>query len=163
MFAQAIQGIVESKDFARAADIAVAAHFSKTNPSSQPNRWKKTGLIFAVPYKGADPICSVEPPNDEGPPAQRKPGPAVDKSLLELSKRSTATASRCSASAGDTKTPLSSLQASPHGYFNSSLSAKSPSMPSSPHSRSEPYNTGYCADISEDHDTVAAHKTVNNA
>src|ERR1700678_4667820 len=38
MFVQAIQGIVESKDFARAADIAEAAHFSKTNTSSQPNR-----------------------------------------------------------------------------------------------------------------------------
>jgi hypothetical protein len=62
MFAQAIQGIVESKDFARAADIADAAHFSKTNPSSQPNRWKKAGLIFAVPYKGADlyPIYALE-------------------------------------------------------------------------------------------------------
>src|SRR5882762_5556513 len=43
MFAQAIQGIVESKDFARAADIAEAARFSKTNTSSQPNRWKKSG------------------------------------------------------------------------------------------------------------------------
>ena len=62
MFAQAIQGIVESKDFARAADIADAAHFSKANPSSQPNRWKKAGQIFAVPYKGADlyPIYALE-------------------------------------------------------------------------------------------------------
>lgn len=54
MFAQAMRGILESDDFARATDIAEVGHFSKTNPSSQPNRWKKAGLIFAVPYKGAD-------------------------------------------------------------------------------------------------------------
>ena len=62
MFAAAIKGILESKDFAKAADIAEAAHFSKSNPSSQPNRWKKAGLIFAVPYKGTDlyPIYALE-------------------------------------------------------------------------------------------------------
>lgn len=62
MFAQAIKGVLESKDFAKAADIADAAHFSRSNPSSQPNRWKKAGLIFAVPYKGTDlyPIYALE-------------------------------------------------------------------------------------------------------
>ena len=62
MFAQAIKGILESKDFAKAADIAEVAHFSKSNPSSQPNRWKRAGLIFAVPYKGNDlyPIYALE-------------------------------------------------------------------------------------------------------
>ena len=54
MFAQAMKGVLESDDYVRAADIAEVGHFSKTNPSSQPNRWKKAGLIFAVPYKGAD-------------------------------------------------------------------------------------------------------------
>ena len=54
MFAQAMKGVLESDDFVRTADIAEVGHFSKTNPSSQPNRWKKAGLIFAVPYKGAD-------------------------------------------------------------------------------------------------------------
>jgi len=62
MMAQAMKGILESDDFARAADIAEVGHFSKTNPSSQPNRWKKAGLIFAVPYKGADlyPLYALE-------------------------------------------------------------------------------------------------------
>jgi hypothetical protein len=62
MFAQAIKGILESEDFAKAADIAEIAHFSRSNPSSQPNRWKKAGLIFAVPYKGTDlyPIYALE-------------------------------------------------------------------------------------------------------
>jgi hypothetical protein len=54
MFAQAMKVILESGDFARAANIAEVAHFSVKNPSSQPNRWKKAGLIFAVPYKGMD-------------------------------------------------------------------------------------------------------------
>jgi hypothetical protein len=62
MMALAMKGILESDDFARAADIAEVGHFSKTNPSSQPNRWKKAGLIFAVPYKGADlyPLYALE-------------------------------------------------------------------------------------------------------
>jgi hypothetical protein len=62
MLANAIKGILESNDFAKAADIAEAAHFSKSNPSSQPNRWKKAGLIFAVSYKGTDlyPIYALE-------------------------------------------------------------------------------------------------------
>jgi hypothetical protein len=62
MLAQAIQKIVESNDFAKASDIAKAGHFSKSNPSSQPNRWKKAGLIFAVPYKGNDlyPVYALE-------------------------------------------------------------------------------------------------------
>ncbi len=62
MMAQAMKGILESDDFAKATDIAEIGHFSKTNPSSQPNRWKKAGLIFAVPYKGADlyPLYALE-------------------------------------------------------------------------------------------------------
>jgi hypothetical protein len=62
MFAHAMKGILESDDFAKATDIAEIAHFSKRNPSCQPNRWKKTGLIFAVPYKGVDlyPLYALE-------------------------------------------------------------------------------------------------------
>ena len=62
MFAQAMKGILESDDFVRAAEIAEVGHFSKINPSSQPNRWKKAGLIFAVPYKGVDlyPLYALE-------------------------------------------------------------------------------------------------------
>jgi hypothetical protein len=62
MFAQAMREILEGSDFVRAADIADVAHFSKTNPSSRPNRWKKAGQIFAVPYKGVDlyPLYALE-------------------------------------------------------------------------------------------------------
>jgi hypothetical protein len=54
MFAKAVKETLESGDFARTSDIAEVAHFSKRNPSSQPNRWKRNGLIFAVPHKGGD-------------------------------------------------------------------------------------------------------------
>jgi hypothetical protein len=54
MFVKAMQAILESEDFVKAQDIAKVAHFSKKNPSSQPNRWKRAGQIFAVPYKGFD-------------------------------------------------------------------------------------------------------------
>jgi hypothetical protein len=62
MMAQAMKAILESDDFVRAVDIAEIGHFSMTNPSSQPNRWKKAGLLFAVPYKGADlyPLYALE-------------------------------------------------------------------------------------------------------
>ncbi len=62
MLAQAMKGILESDEFVRAADIAEIGHFSRINPSSQPNRWKKSGQIFAVPYKGVDlyPLYALE-------------------------------------------------------------------------------------------------------
>jgi hypothetical protein len=54
MFVEAMRAILESEDFVRAQDIAKVAHFSRKNPSSQPNRWKRAGQIFAVSYKGSD-------------------------------------------------------------------------------------------------------------
>jgi hypothetical protein len=54
MFVEAMRAILESKDFVRAQDIAKVAGFSQKNPSSQPNRWKRAGQIFAVSYKGSD-------------------------------------------------------------------------------------------------------------
>lgn len=54
MFTDAMRVILESRDFMKAQDIAHLAHFSQKNPSSQPNRWKRAGQIFAVSYKGND-------------------------------------------------------------------------------------------------------------
>jgi hypothetical protein len=54
MFVESMRSILESQDFVRALDIAKVAQFSEKNPSSQPNRWKRAGQIFAVPYKGLD-------------------------------------------------------------------------------------------------------------
>ena len=83
MFAQAMKGILESGDFARAANIAEVAHFSVRNPSSQPNRWKKAGLIFAVPYKGVDlyPLYALD--IEKG----AKPLPAMEKILEVLADK----------------------------------------------------------------------------
>jgi hypothetical protein len=62
MLAEAITRLVESHDFVRASEIAKLGQFSVTNPSSQPNRWKKAGLIFAVLFKGVDlyPLYALE-------------------------------------------------------------------------------------------------------
>lgn len=54
MLVEARKAVLESKDFVRAQEIAKAANFSRKNPSSQPNRWKRAGQIFAVSYKGSD-------------------------------------------------------------------------------------------------------------
>jgi len=54
MVAKARAAILNSKDFVTASQIAQAANFSKKNPSSQPNRWKRNGQIFAIEYKGTD-------------------------------------------------------------------------------------------------------------
>jgi hypothetical protein len=54
MLADAKRSVLESQEFVSAQKIATVAEFSDKNPSSQPNRWKRAGLIFAVPYKGLD-------------------------------------------------------------------------------------------------------------
>jgi hypothetical protein len=54
MLADAKRSVLESQEFVSAQKIAKVAEFSDKNPSSQPNRWKRAGLIFAVPYKGLD-------------------------------------------------------------------------------------------------------------
>jgi hypothetical protein len=83
MFAQAMKAILESGDFAKAANIAEVAHFSIRNPSSQPNRWKKAGLIFAVPYKGMDlyPLYALD--IEKG----AKPLPVMEKILEVLADK----------------------------------------------------------------------------
>ncbi len=54
MLAGARRIILESGDFVKASALAGAANFSSKNPSSQPNRWKRSGQIFAIHYKGVD-------------------------------------------------------------------------------------------------------------
>ena len=77
MFADATRAILESNDFVRAQDIAKVARFSRKNPSSQPNRWKRAGQIFAISYKGADLYPSYALDWKEG----AKPLPVVSKIL----------------------------------------------------------------------------------
>jgi hypothetical protein len=54
MLADARRIVLESKDYVKAAAIAGSASYSSKNPSSQPNRWKRNGQIFAIHYKGVD-------------------------------------------------------------------------------------------------------------
>ena len=83
MLAQAIEKVLESKDFAKASDIAKAGNFSQSNPSSQPNRWKRAGQIFAVPYKGTDlyPVYALDLRKGA------KPLPVMEKVLKALADK----------------------------------------------------------------------------
>lgn len=65
MTIRARERVLNSGDLLTAADIAKLAGFSEKNPSTQPNKWKKAGLIFAVQHKGTDyfPSYSFDPQN----------------------------------------------------------------------------------------------------
>ncbi|MDB6001137.1 MAG: hypothetical protein JWP52_2836 [Rhizobacter sp.] len=63
MTARARKAVVESGDWLSAAQIAELAGFSASNPSTQPNKWKKDGLIFAIRLRGCDyfPAYGLDP------------------------------------------------------------------------------------------------------
>ncbi|MET0980513.1 MAG: hypothetical protein ABWY02_00285 [Telluria sp.] len=54
MLARARTAVIDSGDWMTAAEIASAANFSATNPSAQPNKWKRDGAIFAIRHNGID-------------------------------------------------------------------------------------------------------------
>jgi len=54
MNAEARKAVLESADWLTAAEVAEVAGFSAQNPSTQPNKWKKEGRIFAVRRNGVD-------------------------------------------------------------------------------------------------------------
>ena len=54
MTAEARKAVLESGDWLTAAQIAEMAGFSTSNPSAQPNKWKRDRLIFAVRHQGVD-------------------------------------------------------------------------------------------------------------
>ena len=63
MTARAHNAVFESGEWLTAAQLAEMAGFSKKNPSAQPNKWKKEGLIFAVKQNGIDyfPAYGLDP------------------------------------------------------------------------------------------------------
>lgn len=63
MTAEARKAVLESGDWLTAAQIAEVAGFSANNPSAQPNKWKKEGLIFAIRHRGIDyfPSYALDP------------------------------------------------------------------------------------------------------
>ncbi len=54
MLVRARKAVLESGDWLSAANIAQMAGLSTRNPSAQPNKWKKQGLIFAINHGGVD-------------------------------------------------------------------------------------------------------------
>lgn len=69
MAAEARKAVLESGEWLTAAQIAEMAGFSASNPSAQPNKWKKDGQIFAVRDHGVDyfPGYALDPSTDYRP------------------------------------------------------------------------------------------------
>jgi hypothetical protein len=69
MTAAARKAVLESGDWVTAAQIAEMAGFSASNPSTQPNKWKKDRQIFAVRHRGVDyfPSYALDPSTDYRP------------------------------------------------------------------------------------------------
>ena len=54
MLAKARIAVLREGNWLTAAEIADLAGFSSSNPSAQPNKWKRDGLIFAIRHLGVD-------------------------------------------------------------------------------------------------------------
>lgn len=54
MLAKAKRAVLESGDWVTAHHLAELAELSAANPSSQPNKWKRDGRIFAIRHGGID-------------------------------------------------------------------------------------------------------------
>lgn len=54
MLGDARKAVLESGDWLTAAEVAKVAGFSASNPSAQPNKWKKEGQVFALRHRGVD-------------------------------------------------------------------------------------------------------------
>ena len=54
MAAHARGEVLASGDWLTAAQVAELAGFSTSNPSAQPNKWKKDGQVFAIRHQGLD-------------------------------------------------------------------------------------------------------------
>jgi hypothetical protein len=69
MAAEARKAVLETGDWLTAAQVAEMAGFSTTNPSAQPNKWKKDGQVFAVRHRGVDyfPGYALDPAADYRP------------------------------------------------------------------------------------------------
>lgn len=54
MLVKARKAVLDSGDWLSAAELAQLAQLSSTNPSAQPNKWKKSGQVFAIRHNGVD-------------------------------------------------------------------------------------------------------------
>ncbi|UCU93396.1 hypothetical protein [Hydrogenophaga taeniospiralis] len=69
MLVQARKALLESGDWLTAAQVSELASLSTGNPSTQPNKWKKLGKIFAIHHNGVDyyPGYGLDPENSFRP------------------------------------------------------------------------------------------------
>lgn len=69
MMAETRDEVLNSGQFLTAQQIAELAKYSKTNPSSQPTRWKQDGAIFAIRQKGIYyfPLFALNPEDNYRP------------------------------------------------------------------------------------------------
>jgi hypothetical protein len=69
MLIDAKSTILKSGDFIPAGEVSQLAGYSRTNPSVQPNKWKRNRAIFAIEHKGDDffPLYALNPDNNYRP------------------------------------------------------------------------------------------------
>jgi hypothetical protein len=69
MLIHAKSTILKSGDFIPAAEVSKLAGYSQTNPSVQPNKWKRNWAIFAIEHKGDDffPLYALNPDDNYRP------------------------------------------------------------------------------------------------
>ena len=69
MLIDAKSTILKSGDFIPAGEVSLLAGYSRTNPSVQPNKWKRTRAIFAIEHKGDDffPLYALNPDDNYRP------------------------------------------------------------------------------------------------
>ena len=79
MLARSRKAVLEGADWLTAAKLAELAGLSATNPSTQPNKWKRRRQIFAIHHNGVD----YFPGYGLDPEADWRPRKAM-KSVLEV-------------------------------------------------------------------------------
>jgi len=69
MLIDARSTILKSGDFIPAGEVSQLAGYSRTNPSVQPNKWKRNRAIFAIEHKGDDffPLYGLNPDDNYRP------------------------------------------------------------------------------------------------
>ena len=69
MLIDARSTILKSGDFISAGEVSKLAGYSRTNPSVQPNKWKRNRAIFAIEHKGDDffPLYALNPDDNYRP------------------------------------------------------------------------------------------------
>jgi hypothetical protein len=69
MLIQARSAILQSGDFISPKEVSKLAGYSETNPSVYPNKWKRSGKIFAIQHENKDyfPFYALDPANGYQP------------------------------------------------------------------------------------------------